>query len=153
MLGEFSSVWWALLALGFIGGVISGSFGVGSGIIFVPVLVLFLSMSQHSAQGTALAVMAPMALLGAFRYWHDPNAEVNMVLVALLVAGSLVGVLVGTEIAPRVEGHWLRKAFAIFMVVVAVRMFFMPAKATGSNAESLSPPQTNSVAEASHSDD
>jgi uncharacterized membrane protein YfcA len=153
MLGEFSGVWLALLTLGFVGGVISGSFGVGSGIIFIPALVLLFSTSQHSAQGTALAVMAPMALLGAFRYWHNPDVEVNMVLVALLVGGSLVGVLVGTEIAPRVQGHWLRKAFAIFMVIVAVRMFFMPAKASGSDADPSDPPRTNSTLEESHGDD
>ncbi len=77
MLGELSGFWWVLLALGFVGGIFSGTFGVGSGIIFIPALVLILSLPQHSAQGTALAVMVPMALLGAFRYWKDPTIDVR----------------------------------------------------------------------------
>lgn len=153
MLGELSGVWWELLALGFIGGIVSGSFGVGSGIIFIPALVLLFPMSQHSAQGTALAVMVPMALLGAFRYWHEPDIEVNMALVGLLVAGSLGGVLIGTEIAANVQSHWLRKGFAVFMVVVAMRMFFMPAKTAASGADPSSPSQTISATQRSPSDD
>ncbi len=133
MAGDISGFWWALLAVGFVGGIASGTFGVGSGIIFIPALVLLFPMSQHSAQGTALAVMVPMALLGAFRYWKSPDIDINLGLVALLVAGSLGGVLIGTEIAQRVDGHWLRKGFAVFMVIVAMRMFFMPPKKTDSS--------------------
>jgi len=151
MLGELSGVGLvlALVALGFVGGVISGSFGVGSGIIFIPALGILLTMQQHSAQGTALAVMAPMALLGAIRYWHDPTIEIDLSLVALLVVGSLAGVLVGSEIAPKVQGQWLRKGFAIFMVLVAVRMFTMSGKPGNSNAGTPNPSQTDTVTEES----
>jgi len=45
-------------------GVVSGALGVGSGIVFVPVMATVFLLPQKSAQGTALAVMAPMALQG-----------------------------------------------------------------------------------------
>jgi len=51
-----------------------------------------------------------------------------MVIVAFLVLGALPGVLVGTELASRLPAGHLRKAFAVFMVVVAVKMFMTPPK-------------------------
>jgi uncharacterized protein len=126
MLAELSNPWWVFVLVGLGAGVISGTLGVGSGIVFVPVMATVFMLPQKSAQGTALAVMAPMALLGAIRYWHNPSIEINMTIVALLVSGALVGALIGTAVVDHIPGHYLRKAFAIFMVVVAVRMFIMP---------------------------
>ncbi|MDP6636493.1 MAG: sulfite exporter TauE/SafE family protein [Phycisphaerae bacterium] len=135
MLAQLSNPWWTFVLLGLAGGVLSGALGVGSGIVFVPILVSVFMLPQKSAQGTTLAVMVPMALLGAIRYWHNPSIEINMVMVAFIVFGALGGVLVGTAVAEHVPGHWLRKAFAVFMVIVAVRMFMMPPKRGPSRAE------------------
>jgi hypothetical protein len=121
--------------LGVAGGVLSGALGVGSGIVFVPMLASVFLLPQKSAQGTALAVMVPMALLGAIRYWHNPEIEINMVIVALIVFGALGGVLIGTTVAEHVPGHWLKKAFAVFMVIVAVRMFTMSPKRSPSGGD------------------
>ena len=142
MLEQISSLWWAFVLLGFVGGVVSGALGVGSGIIFIPILVTVFLVPQKAAQGTALAVMVPMALLGAIRYWYNPDIHVNINLVALLAVGSLAGVLLGTEIAYHLPGHWLRKIFAVFMVVVAVRMFLMAPRPVDPAAGALSELQT-----------
>ncbi|HUS93397.1 MAG TPA: substrate-binding domain-containing protein [Phycisphaerae bacterium] len=53
MPGELSSIWWGLVLLGLCGGVVSGTLGLGSGLIFVPALVLLFAVPQKSAQGTA----------------------------------------------------------------------------------------------------
>ncbi|MCP4376688.1 MAG: sulfite exporter TauE/SafE family protein [bacterium] len=145
MLAQLSNPWWTFVLLGLAAGVLSGSLGIGSGIVFVPILVTIFMVPQKSAQGTALAVMVPMALLGAIRYWHNPSIEINMVIVAFLAIGALGGTLVGTALIEHVPGHWLRKAFAVFMVIVAVRMFMMPPKQAPA-----SPDQTgNNTAEVS----
>lgn len=96
---------------------------------------------------SALAVMVPMALLGALRYWHDPDIKINMVIVAFLALGALPGALAGTELASRLPAHWLRKAFAVFMAVVAIKMFMMPARrpaatGTGRGAEAAGTVET-----------
>jgi hypothetical protein len=142
MVEQLPVVWWIGLALllGFGGGVLSGALGVGSGIIFIPVLVMVFLLPQKAAQGTALAVMVPMALLGAVRYWKNPAVELDLGLIALLAVGSLGGVLIGTEIAKHLPGFWLRRAFALLMVVVAARMFFMPPKPDGPSGEGLKRP-------------
>jgi hypothetical protein len=123
MLGLLAGHWWAFVLLGILAGIVSGMLGLGSGTVVVPALVLVFSFPQKSAQGTALALMVPMALLGAFRYWHHPDIEVNMSIMALIVLGALPGVLAGTELAARLPSYWLRKAFAVFLAIVAVKMF------------------------------
>ena len=146
MVEHLSSVWWVLVVLGFVGGIVCGALGVGSGIIFVPALVIAFAVPQKGAQGVALAVMVPMALLGAFRYWRNPDIDVDLNLVALLVVGALGGVLIGTEIAIHLPAHWLRKAFAVLMVVAAVRMFTMGPKQPGPADGTLNQPQAATTA-------
>jgi len=130
MIGQLSNPWWVFVLLGICAGVLSGALGLGSGIIFVPTLVLLCGFGQKSAQGMALAVMVPMALVGALRYWKNPEIEINTVIVGLIICGALVGVLVGTELAFRLPNHILRKVFAAVLIIVAVKMFMTPAKPT-----------------------
>ncbi|MHC4511827.1 MAG: TSUP family transporter, partial [Planctomycetota bacterium] len=91
MIALLSDPWWVFILLGICAGVISGTLGVGSGVIVVPVLVLLLGFEQKAAQGTALAVMVPMALLGAVRYWKNPEIEMNLVIILLFALGALAG--------------------------------------------------------------
>ena len=128
MIGQLSNPWWVFISFGIGAGVLSGALGLGSGIILVPTLVLVCSFEQKSAQGTALAVMVPMTLLGALRYWKNPEIELNAVIIALIVFGALAGALVGTELAGRLPGHVLRKVFAAVLVIAAVRMFIAPTR-------------------------
>lgn len=85
MLDQLANPWWTFVIVGVAAGVLSGALGVGGGIVFVPVLASVFMLPQKSAQGTALAVMAPMALVGAIRYWQNPLIENNMLMVAFLV--------------------------------------------------------------------
>ncbi|MHC4116318.1 MAG: sulfite exporter TauE/SafE family protein [Planctomycetota bacterium] len=125
MLGQLSSYWWAFTLLGVVAGIICGMLGLGSGAIVVPTLVLvpIFAFEQKSAQGTALALMVPMALLGAFRYWRNPDIDVSLSAVALIALGALPGVLLGTHLVGLISGNALRKIFAIFLAFVAVKMF------------------------------
>ncbi len=123
MIAQLSGCWWLFIVLGVCAGLVSGTLGLGSGIVFVPSLVFLWAFEQKSAQGTALAVMVPMALVGALRYWKNPEIDMSLTIILLIVLGALVGVLAGTELASRLPSHVLRKVFAIFLVVVAVRMF------------------------------
>ena len=128
MIGQLSNPWWVFIVLGLCAGVLSGVLGLGSGIIMIPTLVLLCGFGQKSAQGMALAVMVPMALLGAFRYWRNPEIEINTVVVGLIICGALAGVLVGTELAFWLPDHILGKVFAAFLVIAAIRMFMTSAK-------------------------
>jgi uncharacterized membrane protein YfcA len=123
MISQLSNYWWVLILLGIFAGLVSGTLGLGSGTVLIPILVLFCRFEQKSAQGTALAVMVPMALVGALRYWKNPDIEMNTLVIGLIICGALAGVLAGTELAGRLPGHVLRRVFAIFLAIVAIRMF------------------------------
>jgi uncharacterized membrane protein YfcA len=113
-----------LVILGIVTGVISGALGVGSGIIFIPALVLILGASQKVAQGTSLAVMVAMALMGAIRYHLNPEIKLQMPVILILAVTAVIGANIGSSLAFVLPGAVLRKCFAVFVILVGVRMLF-----------------------------
>jgi len=126
--GELVNAWWALMVLGICAGILSGTLGLGSGTLIIPALVLLFNFPQKSAQGTCLAVIVPMALVGAIRYGMNPEIEVDIAKVGLLAAGAVAGAFLGTELARRLSSEVLRKSFAVFMVIVAAKMLLTTAR-------------------------
>jgi len=102
--------------------------GVGSGALVIPALAILCSFPQKSAQGTALAIMVPMEIVSFIRYKLNPDVEINLTVVGLLTIAAIFGALIGSEMAMRLPGHLLRKGFAVFLFLVAIKMFFSPAK-------------------------
>lgn len=135
ILSELSPI---LLLLGLAAGILSAMLGVGSGILLVPALALLFGLSQKSAQGTALAVMVPMALAGAMRYMANPNIEISLMRVVLLAIGAIAGAVIGSAIASHLSNAMLKRIFAIFLLVVAVKML-LPVRATPEPAPSTPP--------------
>jgi uncharacterized protein len=109
--------------VGLIGGALSGLTGLGGGFIMVPLLVYLFGMSQHSAQGTSLAVLLPpLGLLAFLQYYRNGHVDLR---IALLVAvGFFFGGYIGGYFAQLVPGALLRKGFAVMMALIAVDMFF-----------------------------
>jgi uncharacterized membrane protein YfcA len=128
MLGQLSNPWWFFVLLGICAGILSGLLGLGSGIILIPTLVLICSFEQKNAQGMALAIMVPMALVGALRYWKNPAIEMNVAVIGLIILGALAGALVGTELMAQLPSHILRKIFAVVLIIVAVKMLITPTR-------------------------
>ena len=128
MISQLSNPWWVFVLLGICAGILSGLLGLGSGTILVPALVLLYGFEQKSAQGMALAAMVPMALVGALRYWKNPEIDMNAAVIGLIILGALAGVLVGTELMSRLPVDILRKVFAVVLLIVAVNMFLTPSK-------------------------
>ena len=98
-------------ALGFAAGVLSGMFGVGGGILFVPTLALVLGLTQLEAQATSLAAIIPVV------------AD-NVAWRAALVIGvaSAAGVAGGAAIAEAISDDALRKLFAGLLIVTAIHL-------------------------------
>lgn len=108
------------VALGFAAGVLSGMFGVGGGILFVPTLVLVLGLAQLEAQATSLAAMIPVVAVGAWRQSRYGNVRWSAALFIGLVSG--IGVGGGAVLAAALSEDVLRKLFAGLLVVIAVRL-------------------------------
>lgn len=107
--------------MGLAGGVLSGAFGIGGGTLLVPLFVLGLGMSQHMAQGTALAVMLPpVFLLAVWRYYQEGHVNIS---VALFVAlGFFLGGLIGAHYVQGIPDASLKRAFGVFLMVVGIKM-------------------------------
>ena len=128
MLEELASSRSFLIIVGFCSGILSGLLGVGSGILLIPTLVFLLSLPQKSAQGICLAVMVPMTLIGAIRYKINPNIEVNLSHAAWLALGAVAGAFIGTELVRYLSSNTLRKIFAVFILIVGVKMLLTTPK-------------------------
>lgn len=110
-----------LLIIGLAAGFVSGSMGVGGGVIIVPALVFFLGMNQHQAQGTSLGVLAfPVAIAGAYNYYKEGYINIKFVLITL--AAFAIGAYLGSLISIHLSGKILKKTFGIFMLLIALRM-------------------------------
>jgi len=108
------------VALGFAAGVLSGMFGVGGGILFVPTLVLVLDQSQLSAQATSLAAMIPVVAVGAWRQSRFGNVRWRTVLV--VGVASAIGVAGGAALADSLSDDALRNLFASLLLLVAAQL-------------------------------
>ncbi len=114
--------WLIGIGIGLAGGLLSGMFGIGGGIIIVPALIYFMQYSQQKAQGTSLAaLLLPVGILGFWNYYQKGQADFK--LGALVAAGLFVGAFFGSKIATQVNDAILRKCFAVFLVAVAIQLF------------------------------
>jgi uncharacterized protein len=112
-----------LLALtGLLGGFVGGLFGVGGGLIFVPLLVLLKKMDPHAAVGTSLAAVAFTAVSGAWK--HAGQGWVDWKAVLILGLFALVGSWIGASVSLQLGTLLLRRLFAMFLLFLAVKMFF-----------------------------
>ena len=112
------------ILLGLVAGVVSVSLGVGAGLVMVPALALLFAVPWKSAQGIALAVMVPMALIGALRYIHNPEIRVDMTVVGWVALGAVVGALFGFYIPSALPVIWLKRIFAVFLIIVAANILW-----------------------------
>ena len=111
------------LLVGLVVGVVSGIVGIGGGVLFIPALVWLFNMNQHKAQGTSLgALLAPVGIFAFMEYYRKGNADLRIAL--LLAAGFLVGGYFGAIGAQHIPELWLRRIFAVLLVIVGARMFF-----------------------------
>jgi uncharacterized membrane protein YfcA len=109
------------ILLGLVAGVFSGLIGIGGGIIIVPALVLLFGLSQHTAQGTTLALMVPpIGLLAALAYYKQ--GFVDLKVAAFVCLGFFVGGLVGAKFAIAIPETILKKMFGVVLLAVSVKM-------------------------------
>jgi uncharacterized membrane protein YfcA len=107
------------LVLGLAAGILSGLFGVGGGILFVPTLVA-LGLGQLEAQATSLLAVLPTVLAGSWNQRRYGNLRIRTALA--LGAVSVVGVEVGARIATSLDDTTLRKLFGLLLLAVAAQL-------------------------------
>jgi uncharacterized membrane protein YfcA len=109
-----------LAAIGTAAGVFSGLFGVGGGVIIVPLLVLWLSYDQRVATGTSLAAIGAIAAVTAAIQAAYGNVHAGYA--ALVGLPAVGGVMSGTWLQQRIPLRWLSFAFAALLVAVGLEL-------------------------------
>jgi uncharacterized protein len=107
------------LALGVAAGVLSGLFGVGGGILFVPTLVA-LGLGQLEAQGTSLLAILPTVVVGALSQRRYGNLRARSAVVVGLA--SVAGVEAGARLATEIPEDTLRRLFALLLFGAAAQL-------------------------------
>ena len=109
-----------LVLIGLVAGFFSALFGVGGGIVVVPLLVLALGYQVRPATGTSLAAIAIIALVGTVAY--GVRGEVEPGYAALIGLPAAAGALAGAALQQRLASRTLVYAFAVLLLVVAVAL-------------------------------
>jgi uncharacterized protein len=111
------------VALGLLAGALSGLVGIGGGVVIVPALVFLFGMSQHSAQGTTVAMLVlPVGILAAWVYYRQ--GFVDLPAAGLIAAGFIMGSVVGARFAVTLPPPVLEKVFGSIIVLIGLKMIF-----------------------------
>ncbi|MDX6707174.1 MAG: uncharacterized protein QOI48_3020 [Solirubrobacteraceae bacterium] len=111
-----------LAAIGTLAGLFSGLFGVGGGVVMVPLLVLWLGFGERQATGTSLAAITIIAAVAVAVHGAYGNLHVREGL--LVGVPAVAGVLIGIELQPRISTRTISLVFAALLVIVAADLLF-----------------------------
>ena len=109
-----------LVAFGVVTGVAAGILGVGGGILMVPFLTLVAGMPQHAAEATSLLVVLPTAVVASLVLQRRGIGDLGVAL-RFGVVGAL-GAAAGALLALALPGRSLRVVFAVFLMLVGLRL-------------------------------
>jgi len=112
-----------LILIGILAGIMGGLFGVGGGLIVIPALIFLFGMTQHEAQGTSIAfLLLPVGILAFMNYYKAGHIDIKYALI--LAVAFVIGGWLGSKIAINISDINLKKIFAVFMILVGIRMLF-----------------------------
>ena len=109
-----------LAGIGLVAGLFGALFGVGGGIVIVPLLVMLLGFDQRRASATSLAAILVSSIAGAITYAF--HGEVKPGAAALVGIPAVIGVLGGTALQQRIPLRALTIGFAFVLTAVGIRL-------------------------------
>jgi hypothetical protein len=121
--GHYRPMQYLIAALiGLAGGVSSGLFGVGGGIVMVPAMVYLLNVNIKTAIGTSLLVIIPTALTGAIKHHQLGNIDWRMAV--SLAPMAIAGGFLGAALTKHLPADTLKKMFGGFIILAGCRLLF-----------------------------
>ena len=112
-----------LIVIGLLAGILSGLVGVGGGILMIPLLIIFLGLTQHQAQGTALfAMLPPIGILAAMNYYKE--GFVKWEYAAVIALTFVVGGYFGSKLSISLPDQTVRRVFGVIMLIGAIKLIF-----------------------------
>lgn len=113
------------ILIGLTAGVSSGLFGIGGGVIIVPLVLFFYKLNQQSATATSLiALLLPVGSLGLWQFYKSGFVTSDNFKIGFLIAvGMLIGTFFGAKIAIFLSTGTLSKMFAVFLILLGIRVW------------------------------
>jgi uncharacterized membrane protein YfcA len=111
-----------LALVGAAAGLLSGLLGIGGGIVIVPGLIWAAGLDRHTASGTSLVAILPIAAVAAVTYAVAPGGAFDPEASAVFVLGSVTGAVLGARVNARVSERALRTAMAVITLVFGLRL-------------------------------
>lgn len=105
------------ILIGILSGIISGM-GIGGGTILIPALIIFGKLSQQEAQGINLIVFIPVAI--AALIVHIKQKNIDLKLAFWIIISGVLGAILGSKIALKINSDTLRRFFALFLLFVGI---------------------------------
>lgn len=113
-----------LLAIGAIGGLLSGLFGIGGGFIMVPLMMSWLRFDQRRASATSLLALVGPAVIGSALY--GARGQLDLVAGAFIAVGAIAGAPLGALLLRRISLVWLKWLFIAGLLATALRFVAEP---------------------------
>jgi len=108
------------LLIGTLVGILSGIFGIGGGVLIVPMLIAFLKFAPSKAVGTSLAAMLlPVGILAVWKY--AKAGDVDFRVAAAMGFGIFVMAYVGAHIGIGIGGTWVSRGFGVLLLLIGLR--------------------------------
>ena len=115
---EVQVTFFKMLPMALLAGLLSGMFGIGGGLVIVPLLVTFWHFDSRRAVGTSLtALLPPVALPGVLEYYNSGNLD--LVAAAILAVGLLVGSLFGAKFSLAMSATLAKRCYSVFILAMA----------------------------------
>lgn len=130
-----------LFIVGLAAGVLSGMFGIGGGVVIVPVLIALLNFDQLQANGTSLAaLLMPVGIFAVMAYYR--KGKLGIAAAAWVALGIVFGGFAGAELAIGLPADTLKRLYGFFLLYVSWRFIeprklfkLVPAQATAPTPE------------------
>ncbi|HVR32206.1 MAG TPA: sulfite exporter TauE/SafE family protein [Acidimicrobiia bacterium] len=120
--GTHSGFDFRLVIIAVSGGALSGFFGVGGGILLVPLILLFLAPARKVAHATSLGAIIALSFAGMVGF--AMSERVDWVVGVTLGAGGVIGGALGAQLMDKLSARTLRLIFAVVLVAAGLRMLF-----------------------------
>ena len=109
------------ILFGIISGIITG-LGVGGGAILILLLSLFFNLEQHTAQAINLVFFIPTAISAIIINAKHKNIDYK--LASTIIIFGIIGAAIGAIVAQQINSYYLRKIFAVFILIIAAKEIF-----------------------------
>ena len=111
-----------LIGIGIVSGLFAAMFGIGGGVVIVPLLILLTRMPPRIAAATSLATLLLTSMIGTARY--AGSGHIDWVAAIVIGVPAVVGVVVGIHFQKRLPADWLIIAFGVLIIAIGLKLVF-----------------------------